>query len=253
MADYIPVLFFALMAAIIPIGGLAALALFRPSKPDAVKLSPYECGVEPTSEAWDHRFSVRYYLIAVLFVVFDVETIFASWAVMYQKLLLFGLHPDAGLPRYLARRIHLCLEAERSHGPDRNSLPDNLITTKVDELIGRARKSSLWPMQLALLAVETMAVVDSRHDMACFGAEVFRGSPRQSDLMLVGTVTEKMAPIIKRPAPPGARPLKPGHRNGLLRDLRRALPHLRRHGVDRIVPVDVSLRSRLPPASGGPP
>ncbi|MCC6133446.1 MAG: NADH-quinone oxidoreductase subunit A [Acidobacteria bacterium] len=92
MADYIPVLFFAVMAAILPVAGLGIMALFRPSKPDPIKLSPYECGVEPTSEAWDHRFSVRYYLIAVLFVVFDVETIFVfPWAVMYQKLLLFGL------------------------------------------------------------------------------------------------------------------------------------------------------------------
>jgi len=66
--------------------------LVRASKPTKVKLEPYECGNEATSFAFDHRFSVRYFLIAVLFIVFDVETIFLfPWAVMYHKLKLFGL------------------------------------------------------------------------------------------------------------------------------------------------------------------
>jgi NADH-quinone oxidoreductase subunit A len=52
---------------------------------------PYECGNEPQSLALQHRFSIRYYLIAVLFVVFDVETVFLyPWAVMFDKLGLFG-------------------------------------------------------------------------------------------------------------------------------------------------------------------
>src|SRR5258708_4284276 len=75
------------------------------------------------------------------------------------------------------------------------------LTTKVDKLFNWARKSSLWPMQfgLACCAIEMMAVLDPRHDMARFGAEVFRATPRQSDLMIVsGTVTEKMAPIVRR-------------------------------------------------------
>ncbi len=92
MASYLPVLFFAIMAAVLVIATVLLLALVRPSKPDAVKLSPYECGVASTTDAWDHRFSVRYYLLAVLFVVFDVETIFLfPWAAMYQKLRIFGL------------------------------------------------------------------------------------------------------------------------------------------------------------------
>ena len=78
---------------------------------------------------------------------------------------------------------------------------ENVLTTSVDSVINWARRSSIWPMQfgLACCAIEMMAVMDSRHDLARFGAEVFRGTPRQSDLMIVaGTVVEKMAPIVKR-------------------------------------------------------
>ena len=58
---------------------------------DPVKDEPYECGVKATSLALDKRFSIRYYVIAVLFVVFDVETIFLfPWAVIFDKLALFG-------------------------------------------------------------------------------------------------------------------------------------------------------------------
>ena len=77
----------------------------------------------------------------------------------------------------------------------------NMLTTSTDKLFNWARKNSLWPLQfgLACCAIEMMATMDSRHDLSRFGAEVFRGTPRQSDLMIVaGTVVEKMAPIVKR-------------------------------------------------------
>ncbi len=82
-----------------------------------------------------------------------------------------------------------------------NRFQPSIITTTYDTVINWARRSSLWPMQfgLACCAIEMMATLDSRYDMARFGAEVFRGSPRQADMMIVsGTVTEKMAPMVKR-------------------------------------------------------
>jgi NADH-quinone oxidoreductase subunit A len=92
MANYLPILYFAVMAALLPVAAIGLMSFVRPSKPTPTKLSPYECGIAAPTEAFDHRFSVRYYLIAVLFVVFDVETIFLfPWAVMYHRLKLFGL------------------------------------------------------------------------------------------------------------------------------------------------------------------
>ena len=91
MEHYVPILIFTLVAVSVPIIILLIARMIRFGSYDPVKAEPYECGIKATSYALDSRFSIRYYLIAVLFVVFDVETIFLfPWAVQYKVLRLFG-------------------------------------------------------------------------------------------------------------------------------------------------------------------
>lgn len=76
-----------------------------------------------------------------------------------------------------------------------------IVVTSLQEIYNWGRRSSIWPMQfgLACCAIEMIAAAASRYDMARFGSEVFRSSPRQADLMIVaGTVTKKMAPLVVR-------------------------------------------------------
>ncbi|MHB8631398.1 MAG: NADH-quinone oxidoreductase subunit B [Candidatus Limnocylindria bacterium] len=78
---------------------------------------------------------------------------------------------------------------------------DNIVFTTVNMLVNWARSRSPWPLGygLACCAIEMMASAASHHDLARFGAEVFRSSPRQADVMIVaGTVTHKMAPRLRR-------------------------------------------------------
>ena len=78
---------------------------------------------------------------------------------------------------------------------------DNIVFTTVNNLVNWARSRSPWPLGygLACCAIEMMATAASHHDLSRFGAEVFRSSPRQADVMIVaGTVTHKMAPRLRR-------------------------------------------------------
>ena len=84
---------------------------------------------------------------------------------------------------------------------DADELGESIITTTVGKAINWARKNSIWPMSfgLACCAIEMMSMIGSRFDISRFGAEVMRGSPRQSDLMIIaGRVSNKMSPVIRR-------------------------------------------------------
>jgi NADH-quinone oxidoreductase subunit A len=89
--NYVPIfIIVALVGFMLPITLLAA-KLVRPSNPSKTKLMPYECGIDPVDSARG-RYTVRFYIVAILFVVFDVETIFLfPWAVRFKAFGLFGL------------------------------------------------------------------------------------------------------------------------------------------------------------------
>lgn len=150
------------------------------------------------------------------------------------------LHPPDRNPPDLNSKIEADLAAVKSelskHG---------VLTTTFEELYNWGRKNSVWPLTfgLACCAIEMIATTMARYDLARFGAEVFRPSPRQADLIIVsGTVTKKMAPLVVRlynqmPEPKyviamGACAIS----GGPFRDGYNVLK-----GIDRYIPVDVHI------------
>jgi NADH-quinone oxidoreductase subunit A len=88
--EYLPILIFVLVGIGFPVGTILISKALHPHRPEPTKLAPYECGIETTTDARG-RSSVHFYVIAVLFVVFDVETIFLfPWAIRYKVLGWFG-------------------------------------------------------------------------------------------------------------------------------------------------------------------
>ena len=128
------------------------------------------------------------------------------------------------------------------HGPERADVPENTILTNLDAVVNWCRKNSLWPMPFATACcgIELMAVGASRFDIARFGAEVMRFSPRQCDLMIVaGRVAMKMMPVLQRiwlqmPEPKWCISMGACASTGGIFDTYAVV-----QGVDRFMPVDV--------------
>jgi NADH-quinone oxidoreductase subunit B len=122
------------------------------------------------------------------------------------------------------------------------ALGDNIITTTIGKVVGWGRGNSVWPAQfgLACCAIEMMHIAGSRNDVARFGSEAFRASPRQSDLMIVsGRVSQKMAPVLRQvydqmPDPKWVISMGACASTGGVFNNYALL-----QGVDKIVPVDV--------------
>ncbi len=88
---YLPIFLFLLLTIAFPVVTIIAAKLIRPSAPSKTKLEAYECGIQAASDSRG-RYTVRFYIIAILFVIFDVETVFLfPWAVRYKQLGWFGV------------------------------------------------------------------------------------------------------------------------------------------------------------------
>jgi len=90
-SGYLPIFIFLAIAILFPTVTIIVARLIRPSAPSVTKLEAYECGIKAASDSRG-RYTVRFYIIAILFVIFDVETIFLfPWAVRYKSLGWFGV------------------------------------------------------------------------------------------------------------------------------------------------------------------
>jgi len=146
----------------------------------------------------------------------DEDTRNASWKAVYSnKYRHMILNPHWNLGEGVAAAGHQANDryffgALDSSGENREKLrevnwgdeqPEGIVLASLDAAINWVRKNSIWPLTfgLACCAIEMMSMGGSRYDIARFGAEVFRPSPRQSDLMIVaGRVSQKMAPVVRR-------------------------------------------------------
>ena len=91
LAQYLPILIFLIVSTIIGVALIVLGSLLGPNKPDSEKLSPYECGFEAFEDS-RNKFDVRYYLVAILFIIFDLEiTFFLPWALALDTLGMFGI------------------------------------------------------------------------------------------------------------------------------------------------------------------
>ena len=176
------------------------LDCLRPQAPTPAKLAPYECGIVPTTPA-RQRFPVKFYLMAMLFIVFDIEAIFLyPWAVWLRT----SRRSVSGRcsPLSVCSSWVCCISIGRESwiGLRRTSFGDSIITTTIEQVADWGRKNSIWPAMfgLACCAIEMMAPAPA----AMIWPGLARGLPRLAapgrpdDRVRPGV--SKMAPVLRR-------------------------------------------------------
>ena len=176
------------------------------------------------------RFTISFYLTAMLFIVFDIEIVFLyPLAVVLERVGWFGFWEFAFFLGILGVAYVYIWRKERSNGGEgRNASPrlrpqdssgcsdaararrlragarrtsSRLLLTTVEKAVAWAQSKSIWPdtFGLSCCAIEMMSIVSPRYDIARFGMEAFRSSPRQADLLIVsGRVAHKMAAPLRQ-------------------------------------------------------
>ena len=175
--------------------------IIAPTKPSEAKAAPYESGV-PDVSAVKPRYTPRFYVVAMLFVIFDIEAVFIfPWAVIFDDLGLYGF---VSMVSFIGLLLVGYIYAWKKGALEWVLIDDrfdkNVFITSLDFVFNWARRSSLWWLQfgLACCAIEMIAASMARFDLAERFGMLYRASPRQADLMIVaGTVTKKMAPVVR--------------------------------------------------------
>jgi NADH-quinone oxidoreductase B subunit len=244
LRDYLTVVWFGAIALVLAGLLLGISALVRPNKPTAQKLIAYESGVDPVGDGWSQS-QVRYYIFALLFVVFDVEAVFIfPWATQLER------YGASAWSRWVSSSsscsLASCTRGARAsalgviHGSCRQRA--DAQTTHVPVQPGPVVLLWVYQWGLACCAIEMGAAFASpRYDVMRLGVIPLPASPRQADLVVIsGTVTDKMAPGDQAPLRADAR--------AEVRDLMGSCancggPYWDSYsvtkGVDQIIPVDV--------------
>ena len=236
MADYLPILVMAALVVAFVMLSFVASQLLAPKSPNAAKQAPYESGIVPEHEPAE-RFPVKFYLVAMSFIVLDVEIVFLyPFATVFRGLGLFGLVAMSVFVLVLLDPVRVPAFGRRARlgtGEGRRAtharsaaaheasacstrarprrgrgglmgldqVPHNFLTARLEDVVRWGRRNSVFPATfgLACCALEMMATGAAHYDLARFGMEVFRASPRQADLMIVaGRVSQKMAPVLRQ-------------------------------------------------------